>query len=72
MLTAPAMFTLLMVFFEITDNGSLGVTYTFNHASVHPLRFSCSDDGTHNGGSAYTTGVTTSNGVTTIEVTLSA
>ena len=46
-----------------------GVTYTFNHASVHPLRFSTTDDGTHNGGSAYTTGVTTSNGVTTIEVT---
>lgn len=46
-----------------------GVTYTFNHTSVHPLRFSTTSDGTHNGGSAYTTGVTTSNGVTTIEVT---
>lgn len=46
-----------------------GVTYTFNHAGAHPLRFSTTDDGTHNGGSAYTTGVTTSNGVTTIEIT---
>lgn len=48
---------------------SAGTTYTFNYSSAHPLRFSTTNDGTHNGGSDYTTGVTTSNGVTQIEVT---
>lgn len=33
------------------------------------MRFSTTNDGTHNGGSDYTMGVTTSNGVTQIEVT---
>ena len=47
----------------------VGTTYTINHAGVHPLRFSTTNDGTHNGGSDYTTGVTTANGVTTIEIT---
>lgn len=46
-----------------------GTTYTFNHSSDHPLRFSTTSDGTHGGGSEYTTGVTTSTGATTIEVT---
>lgn len=48
-----------------------GTTYTFNHSSSHPLRFSTTDDGTHGGGDEYTEGVTKSSGVTTIEVTSS-
>ena len=48
---------------------SVGTTYTFNHSDSHPLRFSRTSDGTHGGGSEYTSGVTTSSGVTTIEVT---
>jgi plastocyanin len=47
----------------------IGTTYTFNHSSNHPLRFSTTSDGTHNDGSEYMNGVTTSAGVTTIEVT---
>ena len=48
-----------------------GTTYTFNHSSSHPFRFSTTEDGTHGGGSEYTTGVTTSSGSTVIEVTSS-
>ena len=47
----------------------VGTTYTFNHSSNHPLRFSTTSDGTHNDGSSYMNGVTTSAGVTTIEIT---
>ena len=47
----------------------IGTTYIFNHSSNHPLRFSTTSDGTHNNGSEYMNGVTTSAGVTTIEVT---
>ena len=49
----------------------VGKTYTFNHSSGHPLRFSTTSNGTHGGGSEYTNGVTKSIGVTTIEVTSS-
>ena len=57
----------------------VGKTYTFNHPTAHPLRFSTTPDGTHSSGGsyssngeAYTTGVdTTTSGVTIIEVTSS-
>ncbi len=35
-----------------------GGTYIFNYPSAHPLKFSTTSDGTHGGGSEYTTGVT--------------
>ena len=35
-----------------------GGTYIFNYPSGHPFRFSTTADGTHGGGSEYTTGVT--------------
>ena len=48
----------------------VGKTYTFTHPTAHPLRFSITNDGTHGGGEAYTSGVdTSSDGVTIIEVT---
>ena len=48
----------------------VGKTYSFAHSSEHPFRFSTTADGTHGGGSEYTTGVDTStNGTTLITVT---
>ena len=35
-----------------------GNTYVFNYPSAHPFRFSTTSDGTHGGGSEFTTGVT--------------
>ena len=47
-----------------------GSTYTFNHPSEHPLRFSTTPDGTHGGGNSYDNDVDTStDGVTIIKVT---
>ena len=47
-----------------------GNTYNFNYsaASSHPFRFSTASDGTHSGGSEYTTGVTVDSNITTIVV----
>ena len=47
-----------------------GNTYTFDYsaASSHPFRFSTTSDGTHGGGSEYTTGVSVDSNVTTIVV----
>ena len=45
-----------------------GKTYTFSHSSAHPLRFSTTNDGVHNGGNEYTTGVQKTSGVTKISV----
>ena len=47
----------------------VGTTYTFNHSSSHPLRFSTISNGTHGGGNEYSSGVTKSSGATIIEVT---
>ena len=42
----------------VTLNLQEGGTYTFNYPSAHPFRFSTTANGTHGGGSEYTTGVT--------------
>ncbi len=49
-----------------------GGTYTFNYPSAHPLRFSTTSDGTHGGGSEYTTGVSSYGNSVTITVADSA
>ena len=48
---------------------TVGTTYTFNHPTSHPFRFSRNSDGTHGRGGEFTDGVTTSAGSTVIEVT---
>ena len=50
-------------------NLEAGTTYTISHPSGHPLLFSETEDGSHNGGSEYTAGVNSSaSGTTIIEV----
>jgi len=47
----------------------VGKTYSFEHPTAHPLRFSTTADGTHGSGTAFTDGVDTStDGVTLITV----
>ena len=41
-------------------------TYIFNYSSAHPFRFSTTDDGTHNGGSLYTSNTLYTSGQTSI------
>ena len=51
---------------------AVGTTYTFTHPSGHPLLFSETGDGTHSGGTEFTSGVDSSiAGTTVIEVTSS-
>jgi hypothetical protein len=48
-----------------------GGTYIFNYPSAHPFRFSTTSDGTHGGGSEYTTGVVV-NSSTQVQITVAA
>ena len=48
-----------------------GNTYTINFPAAHPVNFSTVEDGTHNGGNAYITGVTSTSTSVTIVVTSS-
>ena len=55
-----------------TLNLSEGSTYVFNWsaATSHPLRFSTTSDGTHGGGSEYTTGVVKDDSAYTTQITV--
>ena len=50
---------------------NVGTTYTISYPGAHPFRFSTTSDGTHGGGTEYTSGVTTTSDTTIIEVTSS-
>ena len=56
----------------VTITLAKGGTYTFNYPSAHPLRFSTTSDGTHGGGSEYTSGVSTYGNSITITVASNA
>ena len=56
----------------VTLSLAKGGTYTFNYPSAHPLRFSTTSDGTHGGGSEYTSGVSTYGSSITITVASNA
>ena len=60
----------------VTLNLQEGGTYTFDYsdstATSHPFRFSTTSDGTHGGGSEYTTGVVKDDTAKTIKITVPA
>jgi len=57
---------------QATLNLNEGRTYIFNWSSAtgHPLRFSTTSDGTHGGGSEYTTGVVKDDSAYTTQITV--
>ncbi len=59
---------------QATLNLNEGRTYIFNWSSAtgHPLRFSTTSDGTHGGGSEYTTGVVKDDSAYTTQITVAA
>jgi len=59
---------------QATLNLNEGRTYIFNWsaATSHPLRFSTTSDGTHGGGSEYTTGVVKDDSAYTTQITVAA
>ena len=59
---------------QATLNLNEGRTYIFNWSAAtgHPLRFSTTSDGTHGGGSEYTTGVVKDDSAYTTQITVAA
>ena len=49
-----------------------GFTYVFTYPSAHPFSLSTTPDGTHGGGSEYTTGVTRDSSANTLTVVVSS
>lgn len=49
-----------------------GFTYVFSYPSAHPFSLSTTSDGTHGGGSEYTTGVTRDSSANTLTVVVSS
>ena len=60
------MYMLLMAYKKKSLILNRNTTYIFNHSAAHPLRFSTTDDGTHNGGNLYTSNILYTSGQTSI------